>query len=325
MSGVAKAVGKVFKKPSKVLTGATGSILRSDAFKYAAIAAVIYFSAGAASGMYATPAAGTAGVGTSGGFAAANVAGAGGTMTATSTATGAGLTGLQAKASYMAATDAIAAEAVTAGATQSAAIANGMQAVAPQVASGELTAGQAVADASWGTQLVTPPAAGGTSGGFAAANTAAPAAAPATAPYAGITPNVMDTPPGQLGVGSMGPPPPAKTGMMAWLADNPMATMILGQGVMGAASGYAADKQATKRQDMYEDRLKDRGLYGYDYGGEYAGNEGVVASQRPTVAAAVAGPETPTVETPTVAPQTPASTPVPKEQLPQLLEKGQLA
>ena len=117
--------------------------------------------------------------------------------------------------------------------------------------------------------------------------------------------------------------------MMSWLRDNPMATMILGQGVMGAAAGYEADRQATKRQDMYEDRLKDRGLYGYDYGGTYAGNEGVVDSQqRPTVTNTVAEPSTPTVApvagqqvaAPTVAPQTP----VPKDQLPQLLEKGQL-
>jgi hypothetical protein len=199
------------------------------------------------------------------------------------------------------------------------------------VATGEVTAGQAVQQ-SWGYGADMNAVAGGGQAqphgflpGTQAANVTAPSlsALSTNAPTStGMMPSYTAPQISSMEASASVLEAPKSTGMMAWLKDNPVVTMLLGQGVMGAAAGYEADRQATKRQEMYEDRLKDRGLYGYDYGGNYAG---VVNSQRPAVKPAVTEPSTPAIEPPSVAPPTPARTPVPREQLPQLLEKGQLA
>jgi hypothetical protein len=291
MSGLVKAVAKTFKK-----------IVKSPVFKAVVIAAVVYFSVGAASAYFAAPAVG---------------AGTAATGAAATTTTASGM--MASKATYMAATEAAAASAASAGATGSVTAISGMQAKGAYMAANGAT---------YAESMVALPAA---------------TSATATTNAASTGFSIMDSVPAgneTLAIGNTNagmslasnpviPEVTKPAGMMGWLADNPVATMMLGQGVMGAAAGYSADKYADKRLDHEEDMRNNRGLMGYDY----QGNGGVVASQRlPTVAETVAEPDASTVApvqgqqvaAPVVAAQT-AQTPVPKDQLPKLLESGQLA
>lgn len=297
MSGLVKAVKKVFKKVKK----AVKSVLKSDIFKAVAVAAIVWFSVGTASAYFAAP---NAGLG-------AAMSSSASSMWATTTSF-------------------FGAEAAATGATQSATTIEGMVAGGEAVANGTSTVAEVMlhdSTFSSGAEL----AADGlslASGGGAASSGFAPTIT------GGANTGMLSAEAG-AGMGSsltgIGAAAPAKTGMMAWLADNPMATMMLGQGVMGAAAGYSADKEATRREELIDDRLEDRGLGGYDAKGNYGG---VVSSQQPAVAQTVAEPAvtTPVVQqqrvagqaAPIVAPQV-QRTAVPKDQLPQLLENGQLA
>jgi len=85
----------------------------------------------------------------------------------------------------------------------------------------------------------------------------------------------------------------AGTVAKSWFASNPVATMMLGQGVSGAASSYEARKASdksvdlqNKQLDLQENARKDRGLMGYNYDGSPGGNApGIVSSQMNDTAA----------------------------------------
>lgn len=104
----------------------------------------------------------------------------------------------------------------------------------------------------------------------------------------------------------------------SWMANNPMATMMLSQGVVGAVSSSEAEKEATKREEIRvreeQERREGRGLMGYDFSGKYAG-PGIVASQLPEQQVQAA-------QAPDVAEQ---QVMVRKEELPKLNRQGQIA
>ena len=291
MSGLVNAIKKTFKKVTKEIGRAVDKVVdvvedvvESDVFKVVAVAAVVWFTVGTASAYFAGPTAGSFGASAS--ASATN-------MWSSTTAFFGG-------------------EAAAAGAGESVAALDGM-----------------AAEASWGVNAV-----GGAEA--AAANVAASAHPLNAAAVAGsttasnLTGTAIAGEAGMLGAGSVnaaaGVGEVAATsagGMMGWLEANPMATMMLGQGVMGAAQGYSADKSAERIQNAEDERLKNRGLGGFDYSGN---RQGVVASQQ-TPEQVVAEPDASKVapvQQQEVAPQA-VQTPVPKDQLPKLLENGQLA
>jgi hypothetical protein len=180
------------------------------------------------------------------------------------------------------------------------------------------------------------PAAGGTMPASAApsyASTTPASFGSSAGPMTDMGAQVSGSQMGALETASVGLDASASTGMMGWLEQNPMATMILGQGVMGAAQGYNADKAAKDIADREDEYRKSRGLMGYDSKGQYGGQpQGVVASQQKTNEPTTQAIAPPTVEAPVVpqqvaaapAPQ-PTQTPVPREQLPQMNRDGQVA
>jgi len=109
----------------------------------------------------------------------------------------------------------------------------------------------------------------------------------------------------------------AETGMMAWLKANPMATMMLGQGVVGAYGGYLEDKQAQAELD----ERNNRGLMGFDSTGAY---KGVVQSQTPENT--LTEPEARFIPGQQVAQQevNAQGVPVPREDLTKLNQQGQI-
>jgi hypothetical protein len=346
MSGLVKSIKKTFKK----ITKGVKKVLSSKVFQAVIVAAAIYFTVGAATAYFAAPAAGA------GGVAGATTTVAGATTAASS------VTPLAAKASYMAAVEASAASATAANATAAAAKANFMLDAGNSVAAGNFTATEAVAqtigqsaaeleaatafantsyagEVSAATYTGSAGTAGEVSSGLGAAfQTPAPLDLTIGGAYQGGS-AIGETVIGAAGTGGGG-------GMMAWLEANPMATMILGQAASGAAQGYSAEKAAEHQADEMakarqdeKDRLANRGLGGYSSTGEWAGSgprpqrtprQGVVSSQQvgePTPAP-VNQVATPQVAVPTVAPpqqSAPTQTPVPKDQLPSLLEQGRLA
>jgi hypothetical protein len=135
-----------------------------------------------------------------------------------------------------------------------------------------------------------------------------------------------------------GPTSAESTGMMSWLKNNPMATLMLGQSLSGAAQSYSMEKAASDDRAFERERLANRGLGGFDSQGNYAG---IVSSQQaPTPESAVAEPvvqkpQVAAIQPQTVAPiQTPTQTPAPpqqqtvpvsRDQLPKLNQSGQIA
>ncbi len=111
---------------------------------------------------------------------------------------------------------------------------------------------------------------------------------------------------------------PPETGMFSWMKTNPMATMMLGQGGMGAYQGYLADKAEEREQKRYDER----GLMGFDRFGKWGG----VANHMPeqaTTTEAVQAPTVPIVQAPTVDAPSPRN--VKRSELPQMQESGQIA
>ena len=115
--------------------------------------------------------------------------------------------------------------------------------------------------------------------------------------------------------------------MFAWLKANPMATMMLGQGAAGAYGGYLEDKQEQREAD----ERANRGLMGFDAGGNFAGKapattDEVVAEpqlaateRQATVAPIVASQQ---IAAPAVPGQ---QVQVPREDLTKLNQQGQIA
>jgi hypothetical protein len=329
MSGLVKSVKKVFKK-----------IVKSPIFKAIAIAAIVWFTAGTAAAYFAAP---QAGLGAAMSSSASTMwstttsfFGADAAATATTVGNGFGGGNVAANSSGLAigggsAANAASAETIFTGLNGSTPLSeipmNAISPVTPNspelftVGGGDMM----------GAGTVTPPA--NVLGEAGAGNILNP-----TTTVGGPTNYGFDIAAADAVVGA-GTPVAAKTGMMGWLADNPMVTMMLGQGVTGAAAGYSADKEATRREEIEAKRLQDRGLMGFDH----EGNRGTVQSQMGgTVAEAVAEPTTPAataapvaqqvaqqqVAAPiTTAPQapTPQQVPVPREQLPQMNKDGLIA
>ncbi len=108
-------------------------------------------------------------------------------------------------------------------------------------------------------------------------------------------------------------------GVGDWITKNPLQTMILGQGVMGAYQGHLADKERQREDDW----RRSRGLMGVDFNGNYAGQpRGIVGApvQQQTTAQAVGGPAPSTVQ----GPQAPATRAIPRSKLPDLQLSGLL-
>lgn len=321
MSGLVKGVKKVFNK-----------IVKSPIFKAVAVAAIIWFTAGTAAAYFAAP---SAGIGSAMASSATTM------WTTTASFFGAEAAGaVSADTSLAGSIDAAVASGASANAANATVIMEG-------AAQGTEHAALQLQPAAGSVQAGSPTAMtyGGTTGMDAAA-TSSLAAAPAAPVTAAQTSQLaLDTSGADLSMagapsnttlagGPITPPPVAKTGMMAWLADNPMATMMLGQGVMGAASSYETDKSAERLMDQEDEWRRNRGLMGFDD----KGKGGVVRSQMggDTVAEAVAEPgAVPATQAPTVAPQQVAApvapapvaqqVPVPREQLPQMNQDGLIA
>lgn len=265
MSGIAKATTKAFKK-----------LVSNKGLQLIAVAAAVYFTAGAASGYFAAPAAEGAAV-TAG---AQGATGAGGALGAAGAAP-----------SYTQATTAIAQQASAAGATQAAGTAQSM-AAAGGVEVGSIAASPPVV----GTPLPAPAA--GATGATGATNAASAASA---VPGAAVTPgaeaalteaSISGTMPASatgnaVTAGSTVNTalPPVKTGIIesvgGWMKANPMATMMLGQGVMSSYDAHLQD-EADRREDEWR---RSRGAMGYDFHGNSHHQPGIVASQAATAPA----------------------------------------
>ena len=178
-------------------------------------------------------------------------------------------------------------------------------------------------------------AAGGTTAATTAANVGAATAATAptvtaaaipgiTAPLAGTGAGAMSTALPAISTaaeaGALATATAAETAGASWFAKNPLATMMLGQGVIGAVSGAAADEKAAEER-------KSRGLFGFDYEGKRAGVVGsrmddVAPPEAQTTQAAAA----PVIASQQVAPVgAPQQIPVQRKDLPKLNQTGQLA
>ena len=123
-------------------------------------------------------------------------------------------------------------------------------------------------------------------------------------------------------------PPPPSTGLVQnaakWMGNNPIPTMILGQAGVGAYSGYLEEKGAADARSDANLVRTDRGTRGYDWQGNYAGNQGIVQSQQveaPKTVAQTVSP--PVVQAPTT--QSPTARPVDRNNLPQLQRQGLVA
>jgi hypothetical protein len=122
----------------------------------------------------------------------------------------------------------------------------------------------------------------------------------------------------------------AETGMMGWLQANPMAAMMVGQGVAGIASAGAESDM----MDRQEASRKDRGLMGINYDG----SSGVVNRQitKPPPTNNNSASTSPTTNAPVVAGQQVATNqvqnqnqnqnrPIPRDQLPDMNKRGEFA
>jgi hypothetical protein len=120
----------------------------------------------------------------------------------------------------------------------------------------------------------------------------------------------------------------AETGMMGWLQANPMAAMMVGQGVAGIA-GADAESDMMDRQEASK---KDRGLMGFNYDG----SSGVVNRQmnNPPPTSNNSASTSPTTNAPVVAGQQVANNqvqnqnqnrPIPRDQLPDMNKRGEFA
>ena len=100
------------------------------------------------------------------------------------------------------------------------------------------------------------------------------------------------------------------------MAENPMATMVLGQAGAGAVSSYEARKDSEDRREHDDKVRRERGVMGVDYEGNY---QGIVASQQVAPQQTVAQATT----APSVA--APAVRPVSRKNLPELQKQGLIA
>jgi hypothetical protein len=246
MSGIAKSIGKVFKKITPLI-------------KPAITAVAIYYTAGAAMSAFAAPAAGAA--------TTASATTWGSTLGGTSAVGGAGGLGI-----------------TSAGAGAGA------------VSGAGAVAGSGAGSSAFGSTLGS--AGAGSAAGNVVANT----------------------------VGNEVVKKTAETGMMGWLQANPMAAMMVGQGVAGIA-GADAESDMMDRQEASK---KDRGLMGFNYDG----SSGVVNRQRnnPPPTNNNSASTSPTTNSPVVAGQQVATNqvqnqnrPIPRDQLPDMNKRGELA
>jgi hypothetical protein len=275
----------VLKSVSKVFKkvgDAVSSVAKSDAFKVALIAGFVYLTAGAASGTFPPVEPGTT---------AALGAEAGGTFTGTAEIFGG-------------------VETVTGGAvTAETAAATAVADTAGYSAAGELAAG--------GDVLAADIAAGNAVADTAAANIAAATPAGTTVATGN---GLAYTLPSAASPGVMAADAAANTGgILGWMQSNPMATMLMGQGVSGAVSAYEADKMAERE----EKRLRNRGLMGVDYEGNYQGKPsgGIVASNMGRDATAAQVVNSPGVQQPGAR----KTRPIARNKLPELHKQGLIA
>jgi len=201
----------------------------------------------------------------------------------------------------------------------STAAAGGSMAATTTASTTAATAAGATGAASTGTALSAGTATTATAGAGAAATGMATGSTVA-AGGAGIAGAAA---PGIAGITTAGG---AGTGLVAgemaaaaapsWFAANPMATMMLGQGVAGAAGSYEEGKAQEAAIAQRERERTERGLFGFDYEGQPAG---VVSSAMQQPTATVEGQQ---VQAPVVAGQ---QVPIQRKDLPKLNQQGQLA
>ena len=186
--------------------------------------------------------------------------------------------------------------------------ATGAASTGTALTAGTATTATAAAGAEVGIAGIT--GAGGAGTGLAAAETA------------GAATSVFGT-----ALPAVAPAVPTGGGMLGWMAKNPMATMMLGQGVAGAAGSYEEGKAQEAMIAQRERERKDRGLFGFDYEGQPAG---VISSamQQPEVAQQqVQAAQAPIVAGQQIAaPGTmPQQIPIQRKDLPKLNQAGQIA
>ncbi len=64
-----------------------------------------------------------------------------------------------------------------------------------------------------------------------------------------------------------------------WMKENPVATMMLGQGVSGAVGSYEARKAEDRDREYRREEFNRRGTMGFNNKGTYSAAPGIVASQ----------------------------------------------
>ena len=126
----------------------------------------------------------------------------------------------------------------------------------------------------------------------------------------------------------------AATGVTGWMAANPMATMMLGQGVAGAAASHEEKKTQEAAIAQRDKERKERGLFGFDYEGNSAGvvssamqPTGMIEEQQAQAVAApvVASQQIAGVQPVSNAQMVPTQIPIQRKDLPKLNQQGQLA
>ena len=119
----------------------------------------------------------------------------------------------------------------------------------------------------------------------------------------------------------------AGTGMFSWMKDNPMATMVLGQGVSGAASSYEAGKTADADRAAADEAWRRKGTMGYDYQGNYAGQPDPMVNRQQAQTVQTQATAQPIVAGQQVQPQSmpPAQRKVKRSDLPGLIQGQQQA
>jgi len=154
--------------------------------------------------------------------------------------------------------------------------------------------------------------------------TAGAAVAPAVAGTAAAAPVIAA--PAAAGAAATGTA--AAGGVTGWMAANPMTTMILGQGVAGAAGSYEQRKAEEAAIAQRDKERTERGLFGFDY----EGRPGVITSAMQQPTAEVAPQQVQAAQAPIVAGQqiaapgtTPQQIPIQRKDLPKLNQAGQIA
>lgn len=292
MSGVAKAVGKVFKKVKETVSDVIETVKENDFLKAVAIAGLVWFAAGTASAYFAAP---EAGIGSAMSTSASNM------YTTTAQFFGAD----------------VAAPGVVDPGVVATPLEGGLSApqAATPVGAPTLPPSDAFAEGLSHTQGMIDAEATQLAGNAATTNQGVVGSQ--MAPPGGLSTNLPGGPYGVPGApdqfiamenAAAAAEAGSGSGIGAWMKNNPMATMVLGQGM---ASAFTADEAAEAEKEAW----RRKGLMGVDYKGNNYNRP-----RRPVVSSAMQRQQTPGASDAS----TPQTVAVPRTQLSTLRRTGQI-